>query len=116
MLLVLLAAVASGAERAWQRRQEYLEWAAYHAAAEAQLSAEARALAAEFARFRRLRRPCGNAVRYARTLNFVMTDRAARAAEHRRLKGRYLRAASCPWAPGPVTTAAGVAALAASVP
>jgi hypothetical protein len=99
MLSVLLAGVAFGTERAWRRRQEYLNRAAYHAAAEAKLSAEARALAAELARLSPalLKGPCGNPRRFAEALESVMTDRATRAAEHGHLKGRYLRAASHPW-------------------
>ncbi|MFO0891724.1 MAG: hypothetical protein U0790_21595 [Isosphaeraceae bacterium] len=103
VLTVLLVAVALGAERAWRRRQENLNRAVDHAAAEAQLTAEARALAAELARFSPalLNRPCGNSLLRARALKHVMTDRATRAAEHGRFKERYLRAASRPWEPVP---------------
>ena len=103
MLLVLLAAVALGTERAWHRRQEYLDRAAYHAAEEAKLSAVANALAAELACYRPLlRRPgCGNPRRYAEALESVMPTVATGAAEHGRLKRRYLRAASRPWKLGP---------------
>ena len=98
ILTVLLVGVALGAERAWRRRQEYLNKATYHAAAEAKLSAEARALAAELARFSPtlLNGPCGNPRRYANALKSVMTDLATRAAEHGHLKERYLQAASRP--------------------
>jgi hypothetical protein len=107
ILWVLLVGVALGAERAWRRRQEYLNRAAYHAAAEAKPSAEARALAAELARFppALLSGPCGNPRRYAEALNRGMTDRATRAAEHGRLKERYLQSASRPWELGPGTIA-----------
>jgi hypothetical protein len=103
MLLVLLAGVALGTERAWRRRQEYLNRAAYHAAEEAKLSADARALAAAFARYSFvLRIPgCGNPRQDAEALKIGMTDCAKRAAEHRRSKEWYLRAASRPWGPGP---------------
>jgi hypothetical protein len=98
ILTVLLVGVALGAERAWRRRQENLNRAAYHAAAEAKLSAPVRALAAELARYSPplLIAPCGNARRYAEALKNVMTDLATRAAEHGHLKERYLQAASRP--------------------
>lgn len=115
MLLVLLAGVALGAAQAWRRRREYLDRAAYHAAAQAKLSAEAKALATDLTRLRPLLAgSCGNPRRYAQALEGVMADRAAHAAEHGRLKERYLRAASRPWGPDPVTAAGGRAALAAS--
>jgi hypothetical protein len=103
ILVVLLAGVALGTERAWRRRREYLNRAADHAAAEAKLSAKSRALAAELARLSPwlLRGPCGNPRRYAEALDGVMTTDAERAAEHGRLKERYLQAASRPWEPGP---------------
>jgi hypothetical protein len=102
---VLLVGVALGAERAWRRRQENLNRAAYHAAEEAKLSAEAGVLANELARYSPalLNGPCGNPRRYAEALKSVMTDVATRAAEHARLKERYLQAASRPWEPGPGT-------------
>jgi hypothetical protein len=102
---VLLVGVALGAERAWRRRQENLSRAVYHAAAEAKLSAEARTLAAEFAKFSSamLNGPCGNPRRYAEALKNVATDSATRAAEHGHLKERYIRAASRPWEPVPGT-------------
>ena len=105
LLCVLLVGVVLGAERTWRRRQEYLARAAFHAAEEAKLSAEARALAAAFARFppALLSGPCGNPRRYAKALNRGVTDRATRAAEHGRLKERYLQAAGRPWEPGPGT-------------
>jgi hypothetical protein len=105
ILTVLLVGVALGAERAWGRRQENLNRAAYHAAAEAKLSAEVRTLAAELARYSPalLNGPCGNPRRYAEALKNVTTDLATRAAEHGDLKERYLRAASRPWEPGPGT-------------
>jgi hypothetical protein len=106
MLSVLLVGVALGTERGWRRRQEYLNRADYHAAAEAKLSAEARALAAELAaRFPPvlLNGPCGNPRRHAKALESVMTNRATRAAEHGRLKERYLWAASRPSGSGPGT-------------
>jgi hypothetical protein len=106
ILTTLLVGVALGAERAWRRRQEYLNRATYHAAAEVKLSAEARALADELARFppALLNGQCGNPRRYAKALKSVMTDLATHAAEHGRLKERYLQAAaSLPWEPGPVT-------------
>jgi hypothetical protein len=103
MLLVLLAAVALGTERAWRRRQEYLDRAAYHAAKEARLSASAKALADELAFYRRLlRQSClGNPQQDAETRKSLMTTFATRAAEHGRLKRCYLRAASRPWEQGP---------------
>ena len=77
-LLVLLAGVASGTERAWRRRHESLNRAAYHAAEEAKLSAEATVLAAEFARLRRLlNRSCGNPWRYAEAMKSLMTNCAS---------------------------------------
>jgi hypothetical protein len=104
ILTVLTVGVALGAERAW-RRQSYLNRATYHAGAEAKLSADARAVAAELARFSPalLNGPCGNPRRYAKALKNVMTDLATRAAEHRRLKERYLQAASRLWEPDPGT-------------
>ena len=104
ILTVLLVSVALGAEPAWRRR-EYLNRAAYHAAAEAKLSAEARAVADELARFppALLNGQCGNPRRYAKALKGAMTYLATRAAEHGRLKERYLQAASRPWEPGPGT-------------
>jgi hypothetical protein len=103
IITVLTVGVALGAERAWRRRQEYLNRAAYHAAAGAKLSADARAVAAELARFppALLDGPCGNPRRHAKALKGVITDLATRAAEHGRLKEYYLRAASWYWEPGP---------------
>jgi hypothetical protein len=120
MLLVLLAGVALGTERVWRRRQEYLNRAAYHAAEEANLSALARRAAAVYASYAPLlRKPgCGNPRQYAEALKIVMTDCAKRAAEHRRLKEWYLRAASRPWGPGPgaeVAEAKGPVGAAAAV-
>jgi hypothetical protein len=97
----MLAGVVLGAERTWRRRQEYLNRAAYHATLEAKLSAQAKALAAELAGFP----PAllnGSCLRvHPETLKSVMTNRATRAAQHGRLKERYLQAARCPWEPGP---------------
>jgi hypothetical protein len=105
ILMVLLVSVALGAERAWRRRQEYLNRADYHAGEEATLSADARALAAELASYSPalLKGQCGNPRRHAKALKTVMTELATRAAEQRRLKERYLQAASRPWEPGPGT-------------
>jgi hypothetical protein len=105
MLLVLLTGVALGADRAWRRRRECLDRAAYHAAEEARLSAEARVLAAELDKLSPslLSGRCGNPWQYAKAMEGVMTDRATRAAEHGRWKARYLRAASRPWGPCPGT-------------
>jgi hypothetical protein len=104
ILMVLLVSVALGAERAW-RRQSYLNRAAYHTGVEATLSADARALAAELASFSPTLKKgqCGNPRRYAKALKGAMTDLAIRAAEHGRLKDRYLQAASRPWEPSPGT-------------
>jgi hypothetical protein len=100
MLLVLLAAVALGAERARHRRG-YLDRADYHAAEEARLSAESRALAAELARHRRFMATpgsgrCGNIRPYFQALDRVWIRSTTRAAEHGLLKERCLRAASRP--------------------
>jgi hypothetical protein len=102
LLWVLLTGVALGAERA-RRRQEYLGRAAYHAAREAKLSAVARLLAAELARYppELLKGRCGNPRILADALKGVMTNHLARVAEHGYLKERYLQAAARPWEPVP---------------
>jgi hypothetical protein len=106
ILMVLLVGVTFGAERVWRRRQEYLNRAAYHASEEATMSADARALAAELASYLpalQKKGQCGNPRRHAQALKTVMTELATSAAEHGRLKERYLQAASRPWEPGPET-------------
>ena len=105
MLCVLFTGVTLGAERAWHRRQECLDRAAYHAAAEAKLSAEASTLAAELAEIppALLNGSCGNTRRYAEAVKRVMINCATRAGQHGRLKERCLHMASRHWETSPET-------------